>query len=238
MKVLVIRRPGIGHLEALFLSLPDIVVPTFGSLGLVVLVVHVPADLVSFPFDGINVVIIGRVDIHRQSLAMVLPLRPGQAVVQGTVNFVAPNTQVNRFHDVDLATGGPDAIGPIGRQHPDGRPHTLTAGDPGANFDPTVGKIELVFCAQPRRGEGHGAGGIVRVVGGIIIVQRRAAEALFFGDNMQVSIVNEGIVRAICITLLLGITAPGAIDLVGPIVGLYLSRLEFVFPEHSPSRFF
>ena len=60
---------------------------------------------------------------------------------------------VRRFHDIDLAAGGPSAIGVILRHHPKRRPHAAAGGDLGAHLDPAVEKRLFAPGVDLARGE-------------------------------------------------------------------------------------
>ena len=57
----------------------------------------------------------------------------------------------SRFHDVDLAAGGPRSIGVFHGHHPDGGPQPITFRDLGFDFDASVLDRCAELCVQPSR---------------------------------------------------------------------------------------
>ena len=147
MKSLIIGRSWIRHAKALLLAAPDIVEPASRGLRRVVHPVDKPAYFVRFPLDHEVVELPGEAPGRGKAFTVSRPLGPFQAVVHRAVDLVAGASgfEANRLHDIDLAAGRPTAVDPVGRQHPNRRPHTLAAGQPGAGFDSAILELEQVF---------------------------------------------------------------------------------------------
>jgi len=68
------------------------------------------------------------------------------AEVERAKNFVATAAvKIDRFHDVDLARGGPGAVGRILRQHPECGPQALACRQLDTRFDPPVFDREAIL---------------------------------------------------------------------------------------------
>jgi hypothetical protein len=57
----------------------------------------------------------------------------------------------SRFHDVNLAAGGPCSVGVFDGHHPDGGPQPITFRDLGLDFDTSVFDRCAELCVQPSR---------------------------------------------------------------------------------------
>ena len=115
------------------------------------MVVAVPADLFGVPFDCVQMI----------ALREIGPVFIGRRAGSGIVRKRSSKVQIGSdfhgcifgFHNIDLAAGGPTAVGIIRGHHPERRPHTFTAGKLDARFDMAVTEVLLMLGNDTGRGE-------------------------------------------------------------------------------------
>ena len=194
--------------------------------------VHVPADLVWLPLDGIHVKVIR----ERFAIRIFVPgANPSSArvarAVDGAVHRggLAPDV----LHDVQLAGLRPADLADVRAQGPEGRPQSLAKRDLETGFNPPVGKLGLVPRDESRRG----------ILARPIVADERTIG--FLGRDHQVALAIGGrVLGAAGIVLQLGVAPAGVgidravADLVRPVgrVGGGARRIiELVAPHQAPA---
>ena len=92
-------------------------------------------------------------DVLRVAIRVVVRIR---APVQCRGDYVVASESIgmvvtSRFHDVNLAAGGPCSVGVFDGHHPDGGPQPITFRDLGLDFDTSVFDRCPELCVQPSR---------------------------------------------------------------------------------------
>ena len=115
-----------------------------GRNGLIKLVIHVEADHPGFPFDSVQVKIVGEALARRERVGRA---HPGPAGVVRTVHAAVDDVRLlaDVLHDVDLAACGPAHSGDVLPQQPERRPEALSIGNLDARLETAVGLVELVL---------------------------------------------------------------------------------------------
>src|SRR5215469_6691327 len=106
------------------------------------LIVDVEADGFVFPFDRVNVEVVGEGRVAGKAEGCTDALAAG---VFRTVNRAVDERRflADIFHDVDLAALRPSALTDVVAEHPESGPDALTAGNLNAGFEASVFAREL-----------------------------------------------------------------------------------------------
>ena len=134
------------------------------------------------------------------------------------VDYVAAGAaQVDGFHDVDLAGGGPCAIHVVLRQHPERRPQALASGQLDARLDSAIAKGEAIAGVDAGRG--------------VVL----AAGVFFLCRDDQAAVHELGVIRQVPLELVIAPAGDTVLRTIAgleePGLGVELRRVELIAPD-------
>ena len=220
MEIDIERRRTRAYLITDFSASVVVGVPTIAVQCLIIDAIDIPTQFVTRPLQCVHMETARGIFYRCGRTHRLLSERPRKPVVRRAIRPFAVGISVDDFHNIQLAAGGPCAVGRVRGHHPERTPQSLPGSGLNARFDTAVRKLELLVSADSTRG--------VSI----------ALNGLLAGANGQVAVSDGQVVAGIPLEFIIapaGDALCGAISLlnipVGQVEGV---AVEFITPHQIP----